>query len=89
MLFTLYKVNELYSRVLGTNGFHVKAENERFTVAVSRFPQNLKYEISGRRLADYVKKLHQKRAARAARLFSLIQLIKSLICGVVVADAVS
>ena len=39
---------------------------------------------SRRRLADYVKTLHKKRAARAARLFFFIQPIKSLICGVVV-----
>jgi len=40
-------------------------------------------KISRRRLADYVKTLHKKRAARAARLFFFIQPIKSLICGVV------
>ena len=50
--------------------------------------RTLTMKISRRRLADYVRKLHQKRAARAARLFSLIQPIKSLICGVVVAVAV-
>ena len=42
-------------------------------------------KISCRHLADCVKKLHQKRAARAARLFFLIQPIKSLVCDVVVA----
>ena len=31
MLVTLYKEGEVYSRLLGTNGFHVKAKNERFT----------------------------------------------------------
>ena len=41
--------------------------------------------ISRRRLADYAKKLYQKHATRAARLFFLIQPIKSLICGVVFA----
>ena len=41
-------------------------------------------KISRRRLADYVKTLHKKRAARAARLSFFIQLIKSLISGVVV-----
>ena len=45
-------------------------------------------KISRRRLADFVKTLHQKRAARAARFFLFIQLIKSLICGVVVDVAV-
>ena len=39
-----------------------------------------------RRLADYVKKnCTKKRAARAARLFFLIQPFKLLICGVIVA----
>ena len=46
-------------------------------------------KISRRRLADYVKTLHLKRAARAARLFFFIhEPIKSLICGVVVDVAV-
>ena len=45
-------------------------------------------KISRRRLADYVKTLPEKRAARAARLFFFIQPIKSLICGVVVDVAV-
>ena len=46
MLVTLCKVSELYFRFLGTNGFHAKAENERFNVAVWRCRQNLKYENS-------------------------------------------
>ena len=29
------KIGEVHFRLLGTNGFHVKAENERFTVASS------------------------------------------------------
>ena len=49
-----------------------------------------KLKISRRRYADYVKKnCAKKRAARAARLFSLIQPIKSFICGVVVAGVIS
>ena len=32
------------SALLGTNGVHVKAKNERFTAASSRCRQNLKYE---------------------------------------------
>ena len=75
-------------RFLGMNDFHAKAENERFTAAGSRCRQNLKYENSLRSLADYVKTCTKKRAARAARLFFLIQPIILLICGVVVAVAV-
>ena len=48
-LITLNKIGELHFRLLGTIGFHVKAKSERFTAASSR-----------RRLADYVKHLHQK-----------------------------
>ena len=55
MLVTLYKIGEVHFRLLGTNGFHVEAKNGRFTAAGSRCCQNLKYEISRRRLADYVK----------------------------------
>ena len=36
MLVTLYKISELHFRLLGTNGFHMKAKNGRFTVVGSR-----------------------------------------------------
>ena len=60
MLITLYKIGELHFRLLGTNGFHVKAKSERFTAAIPRCRQNLNMKISRRRSADYVKTLHQK-----------------------------
>ena len=44
LLVTLYKIREVQFRLLGTNGFHAKAQNERFTAAGSRCRQNLKYE---------------------------------------------
>ena len=44
MLVTLYKIGEVHFRLLGTNRYHVKAENERFTAASSRCRQKLKYE---------------------------------------------
>ena len=44
MFITLYKIGGVYFRLLGTNGFHVKAKNERFIAASSRCRQNLKYE---------------------------------------------
>ena len=83
MLATLYKMGGVHFRLLGTNGFHVKAKNERFTVASSRCRQNLKYE-------NFTLSKHctKKLAARAARLFSFIHPIKSLICRVVVDVAV-
>ena len=46
MLITLYKMGELHFRLLGTNGFHVKAKSERSTAASLRSRQNLKYENS-------------------------------------------
>ena len=59
MLIKSYKIGEVHFRLLGTNGFHVKAKNGRFTAPGSRRRQNLKYEIkiSRRCLADHVKKL--------------------------------
>ena len=44
MLVTLYKIGEAHFHFLGTNGYHVKAKNERFTAASSRCCQNLDYE---------------------------------------------
>ena len=44
MLITLYKIGGVPFRLLGTNGFHVKAKNERFIAASSRCRQNLKYK---------------------------------------------
>jgi len=41
MLVTLYRIGEVY---LGTNGFHVKAENERFTAGSLHCHQNLKHK---------------------------------------------
>ena len=92
MLITLYKIGELHFRLLGTNGFHVKAKSERSTAASLRCRQNLKYEnftsSFGRLQYSTSKHCNKKRAARAARLFFFIQPIKSLICGVVVDVAV-
>ena len=48
----LYKTGEVYFRLLGTNGFHIKAENERFTAAGSRCCQTSNMKISSSRLAD-------------------------------------
>ena len=40
----LYEIVEVYFRLLGTNRFYVRAEDERFTAASSRCRRNLKYE---------------------------------------------
>ena len=44
MLIMLYKKGGVHFRLLGTNGFHVKAKKERFTAASSRSRQNLNHE---------------------------------------------
>ena len=78
MLVTLYKIGESF-RLLGTNGVPVKAENEKFTAAGSRCR---KFHVVVWQASS--KNCTKKRAARAARLFFLIQPIISLVCGVVV-----
>ena len=89
-LVTLYNIGKVYSRLLGTNGIHVKVENERFSAADLRCPQNLKHENFTASFGSLRQKIAvRKRAARAARLFFLIQPIKSLICGVMVAVVIS
>ena len=44
MLITFYKIGEVHFRFHGANGFHLKAENERFTAASSCCRKNHKYE---------------------------------------------
>ena len=34
----------MHFRFLGTNGYHVKAKNDRFNATSSRYRRNLKYE---------------------------------------------
>ena len=45
MLVTLYELGEMHFRVLGTNRFHVKAKNERFTPAGSRSSRGTSKQI--------------------------------------------
>ena len=62
MLITLYKTGGVHFRLLGMNGFHVKA-TERMKDLLLRAPvvvRTLNMKISRRRLADYFKTLHQK-----------------------------
>ena len=69
MLVSLYKIEELYIRILGTTAFHVKAENEQFTAVGSPLCQNLHYEnLRSSYLPEYVKKIASKRVVRAAQL---------------------
>ena len=50
----------MYFRLLGTNGFHVKAENEDLLLQARVVVRTSNMKISRRRLVDYVTKLHQK-----------------------------
>ena len=77
MLITLYKIGELHFRLRGTNGCHVKAEWKIYCCELAL--SNMK--ISRRRLAVYVKTLHQK----ACRTITFLHLTNQIIdCGVVV-----
>ena len=87
LLVKLYIIGEVYSRLLGTEGFYVKVENENLLLRARVVVRSSKLKIPRRCLADYVKNCTKKRPARAARSFFLIQPITSLICGVVVAVA--
>ena len=71
ILITLYKISGAHFRLFGTNGIHVKAKNERYTAASLRCRQNSNMKISRRRLADYVKTLHQKACRSCSRIIFL------------------
>ena len=88
MFVTLYKTGEVFC-FFGTNGFYVKAENEKLSLRACVVEPQIIMKISRRPLADHVRDCTKKRAARAARLLFLIQPIKSLICGVAVAVVIS
>ena len=83
MLVTSVQKRGVHFRLIGTNRFHAKAKNERFTAADSHFCQNFKNEtftsLFGRLAPKCVPHFF------TARLFFLIQIIKSLICGLRVA----
>ena len=61
LILTSYKIGEVHFRFLGTNGFHVKAKNGRFTAAGLRWRQNHKYE----NFPSLFGQLRQKIAARS------------------------
>ena len=88
-LFQKYKIGGVHFRLFDTNGFHVKAKNERFTAASSRCRQNLKYE----NFTSSFGRLRQNIAPKSVPHvqhdhFSSFNQMKSLICGVVVDVAV-
>ena len=68
MFITLYEIDEMHFCLLGTNGFHVKAENERLTAAGLRCRQNVEYENITWSFAG----LRQKITPKSARTCSTI-----------------
>ena len=70
MLVTFYKIGGVHFRLLGTNGFHVKAKKKGLLLrarVVVNGTSNMK--ISRSRLPDYVKRLHQKACCTSAIIF--------------------
>ena len=86
VLLTLCEMNKEAIHLIGTNGYHEKLENERFSVSGSRCRPNFKLEIFtssfGRLRQRNVLKLNVKYYS-----FSLNKVIISLIFGVVAAVA--
>ena len=61
MLHTFYKIGEMHFRLLGTNGFHVKAEKDRdLLLRVRVVARTWSMKLSLCRLTDYVRRMHQK-----------------------------
>ena len=53
MLVALQKIGRVHLRLLGTNGFHVKVKNGRFTAAnIAGLSSTSNMKVSRRRLAD-------------------------------------
>ena len=61
MMIMSHKIGKVHFCWLGTNDFHVKAKNKRFTAAGLRCGQNLKYE----NFTSLFGQLHQKIAAKS------------------------
>ena len=81
------EIAEVYFRLLGTNGFHVKAEDKNLPLRACVVVRTSSMKISRRHLADYVKKLHKKSVPHMRTIICSIQPIKSLVCVVVVVFA--
>ena len=87
MLITLYKIGELHFRLLGMNGFHVKAKSERSTAASCVVVRTSNMKVSRHRLADYVKTLQQK-ACRTCSTIIFLHSTNQIIDLCVVVDVV-
>ena len=86
-LVALYKIGGEHFRLVGTNGFQVKAESDLLLRARVVIRTSIwKFHVVVWQTT--LKHCTKKRAAHAARLFFFIQPMKSLICGIVVDDVV-
>ena len=72
MILTLLKIGEVHFDLLGTNAFHVKAKNGRFTAVGSHCCQNLNYENFLLLFGPLSQKIASRSMLHAARLFFLI-----------------
>ena len=63
---TLYETGEVHFCLFGTNGFYVKAENEKLSLQPCVVVRTSNMKTSRRPLGDYVRDCTKKRAARAA-----------------------
>lgn len=68
LLVTLYKIDDLSFHLIGTNDFHVKERNERFTAC----RHNLKLKIAPDRLADYENEMNLNASCTCSRNISLL-----------------
>ena len=60
MLVTLYKTGDVHFRLLGMNGYHTKAKNERFTAQAHVAIRTSNMKIPRCRLADHKQKIAPK-----------------------------
>ena len=81
-LVILYQIGEESFHLIGTNGFHVRSGNEKFTAVGSRCRQNLKFETV-QLLFDHVKEMCLNACCTSSAIIFLIQPIISLLLKVV------
>ena len=78
MSMTSYKIGEVHFRLLGANGFHVKAKNRRLAAAASCSRQNLKHENFTLLFGRLRRKIAAKSVPHVQHDFFLIHLIQPI-----------
>ena len=71
MLITLYKIREMLFRKLGTKGFQERQRVKDLLLGARVVARTSNMKISRRRLADYVKILHQKACGTCSTIIFL------------------